>query len=100
MGISRLNQEQKDWVIKAYKERKLSQVQIAAIATVSPRTITRVIAEAGLATPVARLQGEALYVMKLLNKYDVMPDELEHVLKWYLKQQQKNVKDSRLSVAA
>ena len=100
MGVSRLNQEQKDWVIQAYQAGKLNQLQIAAIATVSPRTISRVISEAGLATPVARLQGEALFVMKLLKKYDVMPNELEHVLKWYLKQQQKNVNDSRFSVVA
>lgn len=69
MAIRCLNKEQKDYITLYYTQKLLNQKELADRYYVSERTINRVLIEAGIATPVARIQGEAYHVMKLLEKY-------------------------------
>lgn len=68
MTVKILHDDRKKDIVEKYKTK---QHTIAALATsygVSTRTIGRILEEAGLATPVPRLKGEAHLVMQLLKK--------------------------------
>jgi len=95
MSTQKLNQEQKDWVIKTYQDGKLNQLQIASIATVSPRTIRRIIVEAGLATPQQVIHSEAMTVMHLLKQHGVNVNMLKSMLN-----ERKLINDSHFISAA
>ena len=71
MSVKCLNETQKNFVIKAYQAKHKSQKELAEYLKVSERTINRVLIEAGLATPVARIKGEAYQVMQVLKKYNI-----------------------------
>ena len=71
MTVKCLNETQKNFVIKAYQAKHKSQKELAEYLNVSERTINRVLIEAGLATPVARIKGEAYQVMQLLKQYGI-----------------------------
>ncbi len=71
MSVKCLSDVQKNFVIKAYQAKHKSQKELAQYLDVSERTINRVLTEAGLATPVARIKGEAYQVMQLLKKYGI-----------------------------
>lgn len=71
MSVKCLNEAQKNFVIKAYQAKHKSQKELAEYLNVSERTINRVLIEAGLATPVARIKGEAYRVMQVLKKYGI-----------------------------
>ncbi len=71
MSVKCLSDVQKNFVIKAYQAKHKSQKELAQYLDVSERTINRVLIEAGLATPVARIKGEAYQVMQLLKKYGI-----------------------------
>lgn len=75
-----LTDVQKNFVIKAYQAKHKTQKELAQYLDVSERTINRVLVEAGLATPVARIKGEAHQVMQLLKKYGVDYAMLNRVL--------------------
>ena len=71
MSIPRLTQNQKDSIINLYLGKVMNQKELALCFDVSERTINRVFIAAGIATPVARIQGEAYQVMQLLKKYNL-----------------------------
>ena len=71
MAVKCLEQPQKDSIISLYQNKVMNQKQLAHRFNVSERTINRVFIAAGIATPVARIKGEAYHVMQLLKKYNV-----------------------------
>lgn len=71
MGTPCLTQPQKDSIVTLYQNKTMTQKQLAHRFNVSERTINRVFIAAGIATPVARIKGEAYQVMKLLKQYGV-----------------------------
>ena len=81
MTVNCLNQLQKDNIVGLYKANDMSQKELAIAYNRSERTLHRVLVEAGVATPVARLQGEAHQVMQLLKKNYINLDQLKLVLK-------------------
>ena len=80
MSVKCLTQHQKAYVVYYYNLKKAKQKELAEQFGVSERTINRVLIEAGVATPVARIQGEAYTVMKLLKKYGLDAKSLMSVL--------------------
>lgn len=54
-----------------YINKIKTQKELAKFYGVSERTINRVLVERGLATPVARIKGEAYQVMQVLKKYGI-----------------------------
>ena len=84
MTVKKLNSAGKSEVLKMYFSKEYTLTEIAFMLEVSRRTVGRVIIEAGLATPVPRLQGEAYQAMKILNKYDISVSKLEDLLKGYV----------------
>lgn len=80
MSVKCLTEAQKNFVILAYKSKHKTQKELAEYTGKSERTINRVLIEAGLATPVARIKGEAYQVMQLLKKYGVDYATLNRVL--------------------
>ena len=69
MAVKCLTEPQKKCIAYAYIKKTMTQKELAENFEVSERTINRVLIEAGLATPVERIKGEAYSVMKLLDKY-------------------------------
>ena len=71
MSVKILNEAQKNFVIKAYQGKHKTQKELSIYMNVSERSINRVLIEYGLATPVARIKGEAYQVMQVLKKYNI-----------------------------
>ena len=71
MSVKCLTQAQKDLIVHWYKQKTYNQKELAKNYNTSERTINRVLIEAGLATPVARIKGEAYQVMQLLKQYGI-----------------------------
>lgn len=71
MSVKCLTQDQKYSLITLYKNKLFNQKQLAERFNTSERTVNRVLIEAGLATPVARIKGEAYQVMQVLKKYNI-----------------------------
>ena len=71
MTVKCLTQAQKDLIAHRYKNKLYSQKELAQMMATSERTINRVLVEYGLATPVARIKGEAYQVMQVLKKYNI-----------------------------
>ena len=69
MTVKILNGVQKDTIERWYDQKIANQLELSKHFNVSERTINGVLEERGLATPVARLQGEAYQVMALLREY-------------------------------
>lgn len=80
MTVKILNEAQKDTIERWYDQKILNQLELSQHFNVSERTINRVLEERGLATPVARLQGEAYKVMALLREYGLDYALLEECL--------------------
>ena len=80
MTVKCLTQDQKYSLITLYKNKLFNQKQLAERFNTSERTVNRVLIEAGLATPVARIKGEAYHVMQLLKKYGLDKDSLTSLL--------------------
>lgn len=81
MSVKCLTQAQKNLIVHWYKNKIYSQKELAQKMTTSERTINRVLVEYGLATPVARIKGEAYQVMQLLKKYGIDYITLEQIIK-------------------
>ena len=75
-----LNKHQKKYIVYLYNKKMMNIKELAKTYYVSPRTINRVLVEAGVVTTVARIKGEAYQVMQLLKKYGYTADSLEHLL--------------------
>ncbi len=71
MSVKCLTQTQKDMIVHWYQKKIYNQKELAKNYNTSERTINRVLIEAGLATPVARIKGEAYQVMQVLKKYNI-----------------------------
>ena len=69
MSVKCLTEQQKAYVVYYYNLKKSSQKELAWQFGVSQRTINLVLIEAGVVTPVARIQGGAYTAMKLLKQY-------------------------------
>lgn len=70
----------KDHICAFYSKRTYTLKEIAKIFVTSPRTINRVLTERGMATPVARIKGDAYQVMRFLATKDITTvDALEKV---------------------
>ena len=80
MSVRCLTKAQKDLIVFWYQNKMFTQKELAERANTSERTINRVLIEYGLATPVARIKGEAYQVMQLLKKYGVDYDTLNRVI--------------------
>ena len=80
MTVRILNTQHKVQLIKLYRSKALNQKQLAEYFAVSERTVNRILIEAGVATAVPRLRGEAYRAMYLLRKHDIKLDELELVI--------------------
>ncbi len=80
MSVKCLNKHQKKYIVYLYNNKTMNQKELADTYEVSARTINRVLIEAGVATTVARIKGEAYQVMQLLKKYGYTADSLEHLL--------------------
>lgn len=83
MAIRCLTQHQKQYIIYFYQKKNYTQKHLAEQFEVSPRTINRVLIEAGIATPVARIKGEAYHVMKLLEKHGLDLNSLRSMLEGF-----------------
>ena len=71
MTVKCITQSQKDSILSLYQNKVMTQKELADRFNTSERTINRVFIAAGIATPVARIKGEAYHVMQLLKKYNV-----------------------------
>lgn len=80
MTVKCLITEQKDAICRAYTHKTLSITDMAKCYKTSTRTISRVLEERGLATPVPRLKGEAYQVMQLLKQHNLDIDSLKDLL--------------------
>ena len=80
MSVKCLTKAQKDLIVFWYKNKMFNQKELAERSLTSERTINRVLIEAGLATPVARIKGEAYHVMQLLKKHGLDLNSLKTVL--------------------
>lgn len=80
MSVKCLTVPQKKYIAYYYTKKLMTQKQLSDNFEVSERTINRVLIEAGLATPIARIKGEAYHVMKLLKKHDLDLDSLTQML--------------------
>ena len=81
MAVKCLTDAEKNFIALSYKSKHKTQKELAEYLGVSERTINRVLEELGLATPVARIKGEAYQVMQLLKKYSLDKDSLNSLLK-------------------
>lgn len=80
MTVKCLSAEQKLSIVNNYVCKALNQKQLAEAYLVSERTINRVLNQAGVATAVPRLKGEAYQVMQILKKHNVSVQELDMLL--------------------
>lgn len=80
MTVKSLSAEKKQEIVAHYKAKTMTLKQMSVIYFRSARTIGRVIEEAGLATPVPRLKGEAYRAIKLLQQHNLSVDQLEKLL--------------------
>lgn len=80
MTVYCLTDAQKDLIASWYKQKLFNQKQLAKQYQVSERTINRVLEEKGLATPVARIKGEAYQVMQVLKGYNMNVEQLKAAL--------------------
>ena len=80
MTVRCLTQFNKNQILDLYKRKLMNQKELAEYFNVSERTINRVFIEAGVATPVERIQEEAYQVMQLLKKFNVDYHKLNMLL--------------------
>jgi len=80
MTVKCLNNSDKLVLIRWYRNKDFNQKQLAMQFNVSERTVNRVLTEVGLATPVARIKGDAYRVMNMLKKHDIDVDQLDMLL--------------------
>lgn len=80
MTVRTLTPNQKDTLVSWYSQKLYNQKQIAERFNTSERTVNRVLIERGLATPVARIKGEAHQLVKLVRSYGLTNADLEKLL--------------------
>ncbi len=80
MTVRCLSDFQKINLVGLYQQKLKTQKELAQVFSVSERTVNRVLIDAGVATPVARIKGDACKVMRLLRKHNITPENLDAVL--------------------
>ena len=80
MSVKSISSPIKDEIVVAYRAKTLNQLELAQFFNTSPRTINRILEERGLATPVARIKGEAYQAMQLLKQYGLTVGDLKTML--------------------
>lgn len=80
MAKPKLNNLQKARVIELEQSGKVTQKQIAQYFNVSPRTITRVLTEAGLVDTFNHLSDRDKDSLKIIRNADVTPSQLNEAL--------------------
>lgn len=102
MTVKCLFDEIKLAIVSNYKAKTMTQNQLARWAGVSERTINRVLNEAGVATAVPRIQGEAYTAMQILKKHNISVESLDNVLTEYLygTSQQQSANETLYPIAA
>lgn len=81
MTVKCLPENQKALIAEWYQKKIYTQKELAKHYDVSERTIHRILEEKGLATPVARIKGEAYQLVKLVRSYGLTNADLEQLLK-------------------
>lgn len=84
MTVKCLFDEVKLSIVNNFNSKALNQKQLSQLYGVSERTINRVLNEAGVATAVPRIQGEAYQAMQILKKHNIAVEDLNAVLETYL----------------
>ena len=79
MTVKCLTSEEKAQVVAVYRAGWQIQ-EIAEWEGVSPRTISRVLAEANLLTPTERIDADMKRIRRIMKKYGVTADSLDYVL--------------------
>lgn len=80
MTVKILNDAQKYSIINHYTAKTYNQKELATFFKVSERTIHRVLEQAGLATPVARIKGEAYHTMQYLKELGLDLNALKRLM--------------------
>lgn len=80
MTVKCLNTVDKETIIRWYKYHDYSIKELGEIYAVSPRTITRVLQDADVPTPLSQRTGYSYKVMQILNEHDITADELGPLL--------------------
>lgn len=80
MTVRCLSKEQKETMIGFYTAKLYNQLELAKLFKTSERTVNRVLVEAGIATAIPRLKGEAYTAIKLMEKHQVPIYDLEAML--------------------
>ena len=80
MTVRCLSQRDKDTIVGVFVAKLFTQRELAQSYKTSERTINRVLVEAGIATTVPRLKGEAYTAIKLMEKHQVPIYDLEAML--------------------
>ncbi len=81
MTVKCLTKDQKDSLINFYVGKTYTQRELSKLYKTSERTVNRVLVEAGIATPVERIKGDAYLAMAVLAKYGVPVVDLETHIK-------------------
>lgn len=92
MTVKCLTGLQKAQILKHYQAKEYDQKTLAMLYDTSARTINRVLIEAGVATPVERIKGDAYQVMQLLKEHAVDIPTLKDLLAIHKMQQDFAVK--------
>ena len=79
MPVKCLTPEEKVQVVTHYQIGREIQ-QIAQWNEVSPRTISRVLAEANLLTPTERIDADMKKIRRIMDKYGITVDTLDATL--------------------
>ena len=80
MTVKCINYIDKQAIIGLFRAKHFNQRELAQLYKTSERTIHRVLVEAGIATTVPRIKGEAYMAMQILKEQDVTVEELRNVL--------------------
>jgi hypothetical protein len=80
MTVKCLTTIQKGLVVNYFHRKLYNQTELAKMYNTSTRTIHRILVEAGVATTVPRIQGEAHKAMQLLKKHNLTVEDLEQLL--------------------
>ena len=97
MTVKCLKTLHKDTIVSLYTAKHMNQKELAQEFCVSERTINRVLIEAGVATAVPRLKGEAYRAMQILKKHEISVDELDALLKSFYQKLQEPSKPAAVA---
>lgn len=80
MTVKCINYIDKQAILGYFRAKIYNQRQLANLYKTSERTIYRVLVEAGIATAVPRIKGEAYTAMQILKEFDLPVSELRNML--------------------